>query len=74
MRFSVMATLLAFAVPLLGYAQSIPSDQVPLEYVRTANPMMHSSAYADGGGGVLGRRSSGGVLGVDSIPNWSSYF
>ncbi len=74
MHFSVMATLLAFVLPALGYGQSFPSDQVPLEYVRTANPLMHSSAYADGGSGVLGRRSSGGVLGVDSIPNWSSYF
>lgn len=74
MPFSVIATLLAFAVPAFGYAQSLPSDQVPLEYVRTANPKMHSSVYADGGSGVLGKRSSAGVLGVDSIPNWSSYF
>jgi hypothetical protein len=26
------------------------------------------------GGGVLGQRANGNVLGVDSLPNWSSYF
>jgi hypothetical protein len=29
---------------------------------------------ADAAGGVLGSRSSGSLLGIDSIPNFSSYF
>ena len=33
---------------------------------------MHASDAA--GGGHLGHRSTGGLLGIDSIPNWSSYF
>ncbi|HEY5211509.1 MAG TPA: hypothetical protein VIJ38_00640 [Acidobacteriaceae bacterium] len=76
MRFAAMATMLILAVPVAGYGQGTSSnaDQVSIDYVRSANPHMLHSGTASAGGGYLGKRSNGNVLGVDSIANWSSYF
>ncbi len=76
MRFAAMATMLILALPVSGVGQGTSSDadQVSLDYVRTVNPRMLHSGTANAGGGYLGKRSNGGVLGVDSVPNWSSYF
>jgi hypothetical protein len=49
-------------------------DQVPASFTLSANPHSLDSRSAAAGGGVLGRHSNGGVLGVDSLANWSSYF
>ncbi len=76
MRFAAMATMLILAVPVSGFGQgtSSNSDQVSIDYVRSVNPRMLHSGTANAGGGYLGKRSNGSLLGVDSVPNWSSYF
>ena len=76
MRFAAMATMLILALPVSGVGQGTSSnaDQVSLDYVRSVNPRMLHSGTANAGGGYLGKRSNGSVLGVDSVPNWSSYF
>ena len=76
MRFAAVATLLALALPISGYAQGTTSntDQVSLDFVQSANIHILHSNTANAGGGVLGKRSNGNVLGVDSVVNWSSYF
>lgn len=61
----------AFAVP--GMAQGTPNDQVPLTYLQNSKPHTERPGAA-GGGGVLGKSSQGGVLGIDTVANWSSYF
>ena len=48
-------------------------DQLPASYLKSAT-VKHYTGASEAAGGVLGRRSTGGLLGVDSIPNWSSYF
>jgi hypothetical protein len=74
MRLTALAALLFLALPASGYAQGTPDDQVPLRFIASANPHALHSTTANAGGGVLGNRSNSSVLGVDSIPNWSSYF
>ncbi len=76
MRFAAMATMLILALPVSGFGQGTSSntDQVSIDFVRSANIHMLHSSTANAGGGYLGKRSSGSVLGVDSVPNWSSYF
>jgi len=77
MRVAVLAALLFGAAPAFVYAQAskgMADDQVPISFVRTLNPhTFHSKSTADGGG-VLGNRSNGSLLGIDSLSNWSSYF
>ena len=65
MLIALFATLL-IAAPL-------ESDQLPLDYAAKAFHQKGPGA-GDGAGGVLGRQANGSVLGVDSIPNFSSYF
>jgi hypothetical protein len=73
---TVLAALLFAAVPAVGQAQApMESDQLPANFAQNANPhAVVSSQAAAGGSGVLGHRSNGNVLGIDSLPNWSSYF
>jgi hypothetical protein len=48
-------------------------DQVPISFALSTNPHTYNAkSIADGG--VLGGRSNGSVLGIDSVVNWSSYF
>jgi len=71
MRTSVLVVLLT-VLPALALAQMQP-DQVDASFLVNAKPRtIHLSNGA--GGGVLGTRASGNVLGVDSLTNWSSYF
>lgn len=49
------------------------SDQVPIGFLQGVTPTFSTNSIA-AGGGILGRQSNGGVLGVDSLPNFSSYF
>jgi len=59
------------------YGQSgstLADDQVTASYLAGVKPhTLAANSNADGSG-VLGRRSTGGVLGIDSVANWSSYF
>ena len=49
-------------------------DQVTIGFAQTLKPQLSTSSVAAGGGGVLGRKSNGSLLGIDSLPNFSSYF
>jgi hypothetical protein len=74
MRMAVFAALLSLALPACVCAQSMQDDQVPISFTRNSNPYtLHTNSSGDGGG-VLGNRSNGSLLGIDSLPNWSSYF
>ena len=72
---TVLAAFLVAAFPGALMAQApMESDQLPASFVQNTNPHALNSREAADGGGVLGRRSNGNVLGIDSLPNWSSYF
>lgn len=73
MHRAVLAAFLAAVLPAVAQAQT-PDDQVPLNYVANARAHTSRAPVAGAGGGVLGHRANGSVLGVDSLPNWSSYF
>src|SRR6266436_3423270 len=75
MRLAVLAALLFSAgpVPAPVYAQTMEPDQVPVSFTLTKNAHTYNAkSIADGG--VLGGRSNGSLLGIDSVVNWSSYF
>jgi hypothetical protein len=73
MRVAVLAALLFGTVPASVYGQAMEPDQVPISFALTTNPhTYHGKSTADGG--VLGGRSNGSLLGIDSVVNWSSYF
>jgi hypothetical protein len=74
MRVAVIAALLFVALPGFVRAQSMQDDQVPINFTLGVNPHTLASGSTSTGGGVLGRRSSGAALGIDSVANWSSYF
>src|SRR5882762_893557 len=65
MRLPVLAALFFVAIPGTVRGQSMEADQVPISFILGLNP--HTSG-ADIPAG------SGSVLGIDSLPNWSSYF
>ncbi len=73
MQFKLLTALLFAALPMVVTAQDTPSDQVPLDYAKNAKPHTGRPG-ATGSGGVLGNRSNGGVLGIETVANWSSYF
>jgi hypothetical protein len=77
MRLAVLAAIFLIAVPAYVYGQapgSIDDDRVPISFTLNKNPHTLRARFAADGGGVLGNRSNGSVLGIDSLPNWSSYF
>ena len=74
MRLAVLATLLFSAVPASVYGQAMEPDQVPVSFTLNKNPHTLRAKFAADGGGVLGNRSNGSLLGIDSLSNWSSYF
>jgi hypothetical protein len=74
MRVAVLAAFFFVAVPASVRGQSMETDQVPISFTLSTNPHTFHSNTAAGSGGVLGGRSNGSVLGIDSLPNWSSYF
>ena len=73
MRFAMLTTAFILALPISGLAQGTPDDQVPVSSIFNAKHATHGMSTS-AGSGVLGTHSNGSVLGVDSIPNWSSYF
>lgn len=70
-RLIGVLTLSLSLVPLNVFAAE--DDQLDPSFVTDLTPYSYTGPSI-GGGGVLGRRSTGGLLGIDSIPNWSSYF
>src|SRR6202171_466796 len=74
MRAAVSAALLFLALPGFVRAQSMQDDQVPISFTLSAKPSTLAAGSNATGGGVLGRRSNGGAVGIDSVANWSSYF
>jgi hypothetical protein len=77
MRLAVLAALLSLAVPALVRAQAAPGmadDQLPITFTLNAHPHTVRAGSTADGGGVLGSRSNGSLLGIDSVVNWSSYF
>jgi hypothetical protein len=55
-------------------ASTMADDQVNASYLQRVKPYSLATGSNADGGGVLGKHSSGAVLGVDSVANWSSYF
>ena len=77
MRPVLLAVVVAAVLPVVAFAQGtggMESDQLPRSYTLTSNPRTLNSKEAAAGGGVLGRRSNGSLLGIDSVVNFSSYF
>jgi len=73
MRLAVLAAIFLIGVPASVYGQAMEPDQVPVSFTLTTNPHTYNAkSIADGG--VLGGRSNGSLLGIDSVVNWSSYF
>ncbi len=67
--------LLACIVALPAFVSAqMADDQLAPNFTLSANPRTLHSPLPGAGGGVLGGRSNGSVLGVDSLPNWSSSF
>jgi hypothetical protein len=69
---AVTASILGFVST--GAAAGPPDDQLPADFTLGTTPHTLRGNNIAAGGGVLGRRSNGNVLGVDSLQNWSSYF
>jgi hypothetical protein len=66
---------LASAVAVVSPAHAWESDQVSPSQILTMKPLHGHVALAGGtDGGVLGNRSTGSLLGIDTIPTFSSYF
>ena len=73
---TTLSALLILQLPLSaahGQTVAMESDQVPATAALTMTPQHYHSKVA-GDGGVLGSRTTGSALGVDSVPNWSGYF
>ncbi|MBV9435339.1 MAG: hypothetical protein JOZ44_04770 [Acidobacteria bacterium] len=75
---ATLAALLFSCVSFFAFGQQLVGpngdDSVSLDYVRSLKLTGDRGASNALGGGVLGRQSSGGLLGIDSVANWSSYF
>jgi hypothetical protein len=72
MKVTLSLFLLFLLVPAFAFCQT-DDDQLPATYLNNASPLSaHGSSI--GAGGVLGSRSTGSVLGIDSLTNFSSYF
>src|SRR5260370_35171159 len=72
MRLVAIAALLFASIPVtvMGHATD---DQLPASFIKNMKPTtVHGPSIGDGG--VLGGRSRGNTLGIDSVANWSSYF
>jgi hypothetical protein len=76
MRNLLMTGGLVLALCVTARSQQLSplaADELPDSFLLTTSP--HTAPVGSiAAGGVLGHRSTGGVLGVDSLQNWSSYF
>jgi hypothetical protein len=76
MRKAVFSAICFAVLTATAYGQSsstMADDQVNASYLRGVKPYSRATSSNADGGGVLGRHSSGAVLGIDSVTNWSSY-
>jgi hypothetical protein len=73
MKVTLSVVLLFLLVPAIALSQTTDDDQLPSTFLSSASAL---SAHGPsiGAGGVLGGRSNGSVLGIDSLINFSSYF
>jgi hypothetical protein len=76
MRSGLLATLLVAAVctPSLSSAAMADDEMEPTALINVSPHLHHPSSFAADGGNKIGAKGTGSVLGVDSIPNFSSYF
>ncbi|HEY0794964.1 MAG TPA: hypothetical protein VGD64_04215 [Acidisarcina sp.] len=73
MKLKCLTLMLSLGLPFCALAQVGHNGQVSINFLNGKKVMSgHDSVAA--GGGVLNNRSNGSVLGVDSVPNWSSSF
>jgi hypothetical protein len=73
-RLPLLCALLLVLSPLLVFAQTIDDDQVPRDFLQNINPHNVNTSSLAAGGGALGTRANGSVLGIDSVINFSSSF
>jgi hypothetical protein len=72
-RVTLALTFTSLVATATAQAQSAADDQLPANYMLSSKSIaMTGNSIA--AGGVLGHKSTGGVLGIDSLTNWSSYF
>ena len=69
MRVAALTIALMVALPISGMAQRTPADQIPASALLKAHHFTAMGKTGNLGGGVLGNRSNGSVLGLDTIPN-----
>ena len=74
MKVALSVVLLFLLVPALPSSKTTDDDLLPSTFLNNVNLMHASGASIAPGGGVLGSRSNGSVLGIDSLTNFSSYF
>ena len=67
MRVAMLSALLLVGVPVFVYAQ-MQDDQLAANFTLSANPRTLHLGLPGAGGGVLGSRSNGSLLGIDSLP------
>jgi len=72
MKVTLSVVLLFLLVPAVAFCQT-DDDQLPSTYLDNATTL-NAHGPSIGAGGVLGSRSTGSVLGIDSLTNFSSYF
>lgn len=72
MRLVCFAVLVSLLVCIPAAAQT-PSDEVSAGFLSNVKPYTLHGVNGDGGG-ILGRQSLNGTIGVDSVVNWTSYF
>lgn len=66
--------MLTLILALLVAAPAVDSDQLPADFQPTISRHKPGGASDSGGSGVLGRQANGSVLGIDTLPSFSSYF
>jgi hypothetical protein len=74
MKVTLSVVLLFLLVPAIAVCQTTDDDQLPAGFLNNVKLMHSSGASNAAGGGVIGSRSNGSVLGIDSLTNFSSYF
>jgi hypothetical protein len=64
----------ASAALMVSPVLAMEPDQLDPGYTLNMTPGTAHIGFGDGAGGVLGSRANGSLLGIDTIPNFSSYF
>jgi hypothetical protein len=72
MKVTLSVVLLFLLVPAIALCQT-DDDQLPASSINSTS-LLKAHGPSIGAGGVLGGKSNGSVLGIDSLTNFSSYF